>query len=162
MVHEELGKVPGDVLPIQRAILSHVLVERMSTISVDFALLEQRESHLVLLHEFPDVLGALGLLLPELVAREAVDLQASLAEVVINDFQLLVVALSQSSEGGDVDEENGLLAISVLAHGPQLVPLQILYLKRKDAIQRFSRWHSAIGAIIRGVIATTHCLIFFL
>jgi len=80
------------------------------------ALLKEWEGDTVLADEFLDFLRSLWLLLSKLIAWNCVDFQALSIVLVIDCFQLLVVAISQTSEGCNVDEEHGLLASSMLSN----------------------------------------------
>lgn len=125
-VHEELSKVPRDVSAIKRAVLPHVLVSWMAVWTIDFNLLEKRENDVELLNELLDFSRRLRLLLTELIARNSINFQAFILVIVINCFQLLVVALSQSSVGCHIDEENGLLALSMFSNGAQAVSIDVV------------------------------------
>jgi hypothetical protein len=127
-VTEELCEVPGDVSTVEFGVLSHVLVDWHAVWTIDFNLLEEWEAYVVLSNEFFDLRWPLWLLLAELVAWNCVDFQALVLVLLVNALQLLVVAISQTSVGCDVDEENGLFTGGMLSDGTQWLTIDVVNL----------------------------------
>lgn len=123
--HEELGKVPVDIAALERTVLSHEFIGWMAIWSIDFALFEERERDVVLLDKLLDLCRSLWLLLSELVAWNSVDFQALALVLVVDLLQLLVVAISQSSECCNVHEENSLFTTSMLSNSAQVISINI-------------------------------------
>lgn len=126
-VDEEFSEIPDDITAREIAALaSHELVHWVAAWTVDLDLLEEWESDFVLGDELLNLSWALWLLLTELVAWNCVDLQALVLVLVVNGFQLLVVAISQTSVGCDVHEKNGLLTGSMLSDSAQTVAINVI------------------------------------
>ena len=114
-VHEELSEVPRDITASKRALGSKVPVNRVSSFSVDLNFGEH------------GVLCTVGLcvsfylsfrtrfLLAELVARECQNFKARALKLRVDGSHLLVVLDGESSIGGDVDEQHGLLTFDEAA-----------------------------------------------
>lgn len=125
-VDEELGEVPRDVAAVQLRVLAHVLVHWHAAWSVDRNLLEEWERHVVLGDELLDGRSILWLLTAELVAWNSVDFQALVLVLFVKSLQLLVVAIGQTSERGDVDEEKRLFVFSVLSDCAQALAIDVI------------------------------------
>ena len=164
-VDEELCKIPGDVSAGEGAVFSHVFIDWVAVVTIDVALLEQWEIHVVLLYEFADFIATFWLLSSKLVAWESIYLQSLLIIVVIDLFQLLVVALGQSSERCDIHKENGLFTVCMLSNCTHTVAIKVIdfELENTRCLCSWSiRWSRA-GSFIVGVSTTTHiCLILIL
>lgn len=125
-VDEELGEVPRDVAAVQLRVLAHVLVHWHAVWSVDLDLLEKWERDVVLGNELLDLRSILWLLLAELVAWNSIDFQALVLVLFVKTLQLSVVAISQTSFRGDVDEEKRLFIFGVLTDGAQALAIDIV------------------------------------
>ena len=108
-IHEELLKVPGDIraLALTGLLGLEPLVQLGSVVAVHVDLGEHREIDVVVVgDEGTDFFGGAGLLLAELVAREAED--ADPVVVMMKRTQTCVLRRDASS-GGNVDDETGLI-----------------------------------------------------
>jgi hypothetical protein len=108
-VHQKFLEVPGDIRALGLAGLLGLepLVQLGSVVAVHVDLGEHREIDVVVVgDEGTDFFGGAGLLLAELVAREAED--ADPVVVMMKRTQTCVLRRDASS-GGDVDDETGLI-----------------------------------------------------
>lgn len=104
MVHDELGKIPGDFLGevclwiIELTVVSKEGIDWMGVFSIDFDFFHERELATVLVsHESFNLLRSAWLLLSELVAREADDLETFGAPLVVSWTHAGIVLLRQAS-----------------------------------------------------------------
>lgn len=108
-IHEELLEVPGDIggLALAGLLRLEPLVQLGSVVTVHVDLGEHREIDVVVVgDEGTDFFGGAGLLMAELVAREAEDTDPVV--VMMKRTQTCVLRRDASS-GSDVDDEAGLI-----------------------------------------------------
>lgn len=108
-IHEELLEVPGDIgaLALAGLLGFEPLIQLGSVVAVHVDLGEHREIDVVVVgDESTDFFGGAGLLLAELIAREAEDTDPV---VVMMKRTQTCVLRRDASRGGDVDDEAGLI-----------------------------------------------------
>ena len=156
MVAEELSEVPGDVATGEGAVFSKVLVKWVGIIAVHLSLLKHIELSVVFFYEFSDLVSAAWLLRSELIAWECKDLKTRCVIGLVKLYQLLVVGVGQSSEGGDVHEENGLFVVGVRTNSPHSIPIKIVSLEAKHARRLLQNLRLASQGFMLRVSAATH------
>eukprot|EP00354_Favella_ehrenbergii_P009131 CAMPEP_0170469166 /NCGR_PEP_ID=MMETSP0123-20130129/12090_1 /TAXON_ID=182087 /ORGANISM="Favella ehrenbergii, Strain Fehren 1" /LENGTH=146 /DNA_ID=CAMNT_0010735951 /DNA_START=347 /DNA_END=784 /DNA_ORIENTATION=+ len=116
LVDEVLEEVPLDI--VVRALILQVLVKVAHGVALDINFGEDGELDTELRRDpILDFLLVPGLLRAELVAGVGQDLEASRTVLVVHGFVRAVVRLSDTSLGGDVDNEDGLRIDSEVSDG---------------------------------------------
>ena len=113
-IKEVLCEVPGDLRV--GGLLLEVSVDSADAITLDVALAEQGEPDCVVLgNPVTDLCLWPRLLSTELVAGVANDCKATCAKLLMHFFVLAVVAVSETSLGGHVDNDDGSGVLTHLA-----------------------------------------------
>ena len=131
-IHQKFGEIPRDflclpgLLIMKTGVSPQKLVQRVTVIPIDLNLREHLESNLEFcFHKFLDILIAGILLVPELVAREAHNVEPLVLVLLMELFKLSVVAASKPTCASYVDNEVHLLALKGLQK--EFFALDILY-----------------------------------
>ena len=133
-VNDPLAKVPRQLIdlswPLYGLKLSRVSTEPFEDVvrvrSIDHNLVHEWETHSELLYShFLYLLIRCQLLVEELAAREAYDLQACLLVSVVQLDHLSVVALGEGSLGCDIGDQKALLALHEVSEH-ELVQVDVL------------------------------------
>lgn len=126
-VDEEFSEIPVDISTNEGTVLPHEFVGWVATWLLHNGLLKEWELDIVLANELLDFFRCSWLLFTKLIAWNCVDFQALSIVLVVDCFQLLVVAISQTSFSCNVNKQHGLLTFSMFSDLAQTVAVDVIY-----------------------------------